>query len=128
MVLKVDPPHKTFVVSCQPIPGFMSAMTMPFDVRSAKDLDGLAPGTMVEFTLVVDRETSYAENIKVRRYESVEQDPLTARRLKLLNQLSDPHSSAVKPLAVGQTIPNFTLIDQATSESRLPSSAAKSWP
>jgi protein SCO1/2 len=112
MVLKVDPLHKTFVVSCKAIPGLMDAMTMPFDVRSLKELDGVAPGAMVEFTLVVDHETSYAENITIHKYESVEQDPLTARRLKLLNQLSDPKSSAVRPLTVGQAIPNFRLIDQ----------------
>jgi protein SCO1 len=112
MVLKVDPSRKTFVVSCQAIPGFMEAMTMPFDVRSPQELKGVAPGMAVEFTLVVGRETSYAEDIKIRSYESVEQDPLTARRLKLLNQLSGPDSSAVKPLAAGQAIPDFTLIDQ----------------
>lgn len=114
MVLKVDQAHKTFVVSCKPIPGFMDAMTMPFDVRTAKELDGLLPGMTVEFTLVVEPETSYAENVTIRKYESVEQDPLTARRLKLLNQLSDPKSSAVKPLTAGQTIPNFVLIDQGS--------------
>jgi protein SCO1/2 len=112
MVLKVDPSRKTFVVSCQAIPGFMEAMTMPFDVRSPQKLKGVAPGMAVEFTLVVGRETSYAEDIKIRSYESVEQDPLTARRLKLLNQLSGPDSSAVKPLAAGQAIPDFRLIDQ----------------
>src|SRR5271165_869042 len=92
MVLKVDPQNKSFVVSCRAIPGFMSAMTMPFEARSAAELKGVAPGMAVEFTLVVEKETSYAENIKIRSYESVEQDPLTARRLKLLNQLSDPDS------------------------------------
>ncbi len=112
MVLKVDPRHKTIVVSCQSIPGFMDAMTMPLNVRSEGDLKELAPGVTVEFTLVVEKETSYAQDIKIRSYESVEQDPLTARRLKLLTQLSDPKSAAVKPLAVGQTIPNFNLIDQ----------------
>jgi protein SCO1/2 len=112
MVLKIDQAHKTFVASCNAIPGFMDAMTMPFDVRTAKELDGLLPGMTVGFTLVVDRETSYAENITIRKYESVEPDPLTARRLKLLNQLSNPDASAVKPLTAGQEIPNFTLIDQ----------------
>jgi protein SCO1 len=111
MVLKVDNAHKTFVVSCQSIPGFMDAMTMPFDVREAKELDGLAPGSIVDFTLVVDGGSSYAEHVHVRAYQSVEQDPLTARRLKLLNNLSNPTASA-KPLALGQTVPNFTLIDQ----------------
>ena len=55
MVLKVDRPQKSFLVSHDSIPGFMQAMTMPFDVRDVKELDGLAPGVMVEFTLVVDR-------------------------------------------------------------------------
>ena len=32
MVLNVDPTHKTFVVSCQSIPGYMDAMVMPFAV------------------------------------------------------------------------------------------------
>jgi protein SCO1/2 len=113
MVLKVDQAHNTFVVSCQAIPGLMDAMTMPFDVRTPQELDGVGPGAMVEFTLVVEGKTSYAENIKLRRYEGVEQDPLTARRLNLLDQLSNPKSSAVKPLSVGQLIPHFTLTDQA---------------
>jgi hypothetical protein len=42
----------------------------------------------------------------------VEQDPFTARRLKLLNRLSKPDTAA-KALAVGEIVPDFTLIDQA---------------
>jgi protein SCO1/2 len=91
----------------------MDAMTMPFDVRQAKELDGLAPGMVVDFTLVVEHDTSYTEQVHVRPYESVEQDPLTARRLKLLNQLSNPASLSSKPLAVGQSVPDFTLTDQS---------------
>jgi protein SCO1/2 len=112
MVLKVDPSHKTFVVSCESIPGYMAAMTMPFDVRAAKELDGLVPGAIVEFTLVVDQKSSYARQIRVRRYESVEQDPLRARRLKLLGQISSPSASGVQALAVGEQVPDFTLTNQ----------------
>jgi protein SCO1/2 len=42
----------------------------------------------------------------------VEQDPLTARRLKLLDQISHPTQSRAKVLTVGKTVPDFTLIDQ----------------
>src|SRR6202453_3245763 len=111
MVLKVDQPHKIFVVSCQSIPGYMDAMVMPFEVRQVKDLDGLAPGMTVDFSLVIDKESNYAEHIQIRKYESVEQDPLTARRLKLLNQLSNAAASE-KALDVGQAVPDFALIDQ----------------
>ena len=68
----------------------MRAMTMPFEVRQAKDLDGLAPGAMVEFTLVVDAKTSYAERITVVRFQNVEQDPFAASRLSLLDETSSP--------------------------------------
>jgi protein SCO1/2 len=112
MVLHVDPAHKTLLVSCDSIPGFMEAMTMPFDVHDAKELDGLSPGMIVAFTLLVEPNSSYAQHIQVRPYESVEQDPLTARRLKLLSRINNPDASASKILAIGATVPDFTLIDQ----------------
>lgn len=124
MVVKVDQPHKSFVVSCQSIPGFMEAMTMPFDVLDAKELQGLAPGMTVEFQLVVDKDTSYAEHISVRRYESVEQDPLIARQLKLLNKIADPAASA-KALSPGEAVPDFTLVDQNRHPIRLSQFAGK---
>ena len=90
----------------------MDAMTMPVDVHDAKELDGLAPGIIIAFTLVVEHSASYVEHIQVRPYESVEQDPLTARRLKMLNRITNPEASGSKMLAIGATVPDFTLIDQ----------------
>ena len=111
LVLKVDPAHKTMTVSCQEVPGYMDAMTMPFDVREAKMLDGLKPGTTVDFTLVVDGDSSYAENIHVRQYENLEQEPLEARRLALLSNLDNP-AAAANALAPEQAVPDFVLTDQ----------------
>jgi len=99
-------------IACQNIPGYMDAMVMPFEVHAAKDLDGLTPGATVDFTLVVEKESNYAEHLQLRNYESVEQDPLTARRLELLGQLSYPSSAPVKALTIGQAVPDFTLTDQ----------------
>lgn len=113
MVLKLDQAHRTMLVSCDSIPGFMNAMTMRVDVHDAKDLEGLAPGTMVGFTLVLEGDSSYAEHIQVHPYESVEQDPLTARRLKLLSRINNPDAFTSKALAIGAMVPDFTLTDQA---------------
>jgi protein SCO1/2 len=113
MVMKVAPSHKSFIVSHDSIPNVMEAMTMSFDVKEPKDLDGVAPGMTVEFTLVVGRESVYAEHVQVRHYETIEQDPLTARRLKLLKGMTSTSSSMAKPLAIGQAVPDFTLTDQA---------------
>jgi protein SCO1/2 len=108
MVLRVDPARKSFLVSHDAVPGLMAAMTMSFEVRDAKDLNGLVPGATVTFSLVLGQTSVHAERVRMVPYRSLEQDPLTARRLALLKSLS----SAPKPLAVGRPVPDFTLIDQ----------------
>jgi protein SCO1/2 len=110
LVLKVDRPHQTIIVSCQSIPGFMDAMVMPFSVKEAKELTDLKPGAMIDFTIVIEQNLSQAEGVHVDSYQGLEPDPLSARRLKLMNQAVNP--SATKPVELGKAIPDFTLIDQ----------------
>lgn len=124
MVLSVDRAHHSFLASCRAIPGFMAAMTMPFEVRESKELEGLVPGAIVEFTLVVKHGSSYAEHVQLRPYQSVEQDPWTARQLKLLTTLSEPAKSP-HSLGIGQVVPNFTLIDQKRQRVSLSQFAGK---
>lgn len=109
LVLKVEPSRRTVVVSCQAIPGYMDAMVMPFSVRDAKSLSGVAPGATIEFTLVVGKDSAFAEQIKVRRFESLAQEPLQARRLKILDRVL---GAAAPPLATGDVVPEFALTDQ----------------
>ncbi|MGB6432306.1 MAG: SCO family protein [Candidatus Acidiferrales bacterium] len=111
LVLKVDKPNRSLVVSCERIPNVMNAMVMPFTVRSASELDGLDAGTMIQFTLVVDGESSYITAIRIQKYESVEADPLGARRLSLMEEVANP-SSAPAQLKTGDAVPDFSLIDQ----------------
>jgi protein SCO1/2 len=115
MVLRVDPARRSFLVSHDAVPGLMAAMTMSFDVRDAKELTGVQPGNAVTFTLAVGQQSMRAERVRVVPYRSVEQDPLTARRLALLKSLS----AAPTPLPVGGMVPDFTLTDQARRQVRL---------
>ncbi len=109
VVLRVDRQRHTMEVSCREIPGFMDAMAMSFPVADAKVLDSLARGAFVEFTLVVGNDASRAENVRIRSYDSAEREPAQARRLQALDEaLRGP----VRRLAVGQAVPDFTLIDQ----------------
>lgn len=117
MVVGVNQSAKTFTASIDAIPNYMQAMTMPFDVRAASDLAGLTPGAIVTFTLVVDNRSSYATDIRVVRYQNVEQDPFTANRLSLLNELV--RGTAAKALTVGETVPDFALTDQKQHRVRL---------
>lgn len=110
MVLAVDAAGRTFAVSIDRIPGFMEAMTMTFGVKGASELAGLRPGDSVEFALVVAREGSHAEGIRIRRHQNLEQDPLTARRLALLTEMAGRRPKA---LSVGEVVPDVRLIDQA---------------
>jgi protein SCO1/2 len=112
LVLAVDAAHKSVTVSCNAVPGYMDAMTMPFDVRDVKVLDGIKPGASVDFTLVVSGDSSYAENIRLHRYENLEQEPLEARRLAIVSKLANPEAAA-NVVAVQQAVPDFTLTDQA---------------
>ena len=109
-ILSIEPNRLQADVKHEEIKGFMAAMTMPYKVRDAKELQGLVPGAIVEFTLLIGDTAGYATGIKVRRYESVEQDPVTARRLSLLKRIAS--GVGAKPLDVGSPVPDFTLTDQ----------------
>jgi len=115
LVISVDKRLTGFVVSHEAIAGVMAAMTMPFEVRDAKELSGVVPGSMVTFSLVLDDQGAHAERVRVKHYQSVEQDPLAAKRLTILREAADrARAAAASPpaLAPGTLIPNFELIDQ----------------
>jgi protein SCO1/2 len=88
----------------------MPAMTMAFDVRDPTELEGITPGVAVTFRLVMTAEGAHAEALTVVPYESVELDPMVARRLRLLEALIGAPRPA--PIPVGETVPDFTLTDQ----------------
>jgi protein SCO1/2 len=128
MVLRADPANRSFVVSHEKIVGLMDSMIMPFDVRNPKDLAGVVPGAVVEFTLVVGDKAAYATKIRVQRYQSVEQDPRTARRLAVMRRMAGLENKpglATKPLEPGAKVPDFTLIDHTRQPIRFSSLAGK---
>lgn len=112
LVIEVDPTRRSFVVSHDAVPGLMPAMTMPFEVRERAALAGVTAGMTVRFTLVLGSQSARAEGVEVVPYETVEQDPSTARRLELFRRITGKPSTAV---AVGQPVPDFTLVDQTRS-------------
>ncbi len=65
----------------------------------------------VDFTLVVEKDHSWAENVRVHDYENLAQEPLLVRRLEMLARL-DKSNPAPAPLAIGERVSDFTLTDQ----------------
>jgi protein SCO1 len=111
LILRIDQPNRRFVASCSEIPGYMKAMVMPIPVHDAKALAGLKPSMFVDFTLVVEKDRSWAENVRVHEYENLAQEPLLVRRLEMLARL-DKSNPAPAPLAIGERVSDFTLTDQ----------------
>jgi len=122
MVLRVDAAKASFVVSHEKIIGLMDSMTMPFEVRDPKELQGVVPGAVVEFTLTVGSTSAYASKIVVRRYQSVEKDPKAAQRLAVMKKMA---GLSTPRLEVGNKVPDFTLIDQARQRVAFSSLAGK---
>jgi protein SCO1/2 len=81
---------------------------MPFHVRDTRQMENVRAATMVSFTLVVTKTSSYVSDLRVREYESIERDPDQARRLKLL----DSATAKAPVVEIGQPVPNFALTDQ----------------
>jgi protein SCO1/2 len=97
IVLAVDRAQGQVTISHRAIPGYMEAMAMPFHAQSPGDLEPLAPGSRIEFDLKVGRRASTVEHIRVRSAS-----------------LGDiPLPKPVDKIAIGETMPDFTLTDQA---------------
>ncbi len=111
LILSVDKPHGRFIASCAEIPGYMKAMVMPIAVREPKALDGLKPSMFVDFALVVEKNRSWAENVRIHDYENLAQEPLLVRRLQMLSRL-DKTNPPPPTLGIGEPVPDFTLTDQ----------------
>ncbi len=117
LTISIDPPKQTVVISHESIPGYMDAMVMPFRVHDTAALNGLVPGVKVEFTLVVDKDSSWIEKLHVVEFRSAERDPELAHELALIESITGKGQE--NKLAVGERVPDFSLIDQNNRATRL---------
>jgi len=111
IVLSVDGKHRSLEVSCDEIPGYMSAMDMLFQLRDMKDGEVLKPGTKIQFTIVESGKLLYAEKIQVVTSAVFEPEPMEANGLAALHKALSPNA-AVQEVKVGQPVPDFALTDQ----------------
>lgn len=111
MLLSADRSKREITVSCKEISGYMDAMVMSFSVHDAQLATDLRPGVNIEFDLVVNKDSSFAEHLQVRPFESLELDPTEARRLELVERAANAKQSA-DVLHVGDPVPDFHLTDQ----------------
>jgi protein SCO1/2 len=125
IVLEVDRTHQSIRVSCHEIPGYREAMVMEFPVGTAADLEGLEPGTLIDFTIVVARDSAHAEGIRIHQFQSTDAEPMAVRQLNLLEGLVGRSSDAIKKINIGEHVPDFSLIDQSSQSVSLASFTGK---
>lgn len=125
VVLEVDRAHRSIRVSCQEIPGYMDPMVMEFPVRNSKELDGLQRGVLIDFTLAVEKDSVYAEGIRIHPFQSTDPEPMAVRQLNLVEDLVGAGSDKTKKLEIGERVPDFSLVDQSSQSVSLSSFKGK---
>jgi protein SCO1/2 len=125
VVLEVDRTPPSIRVSCHEIPGYMEAMVMEFPVQNVMDLEGLEPGTLIDFTIVVAKDSAHAEGIRIHPFQSTDPEPMAVRQLNLLEGLVGRSSDATKKINIGEHVPDFSLIDQNSQSVSLASFTGK---
>jgi protein SCO1/2 len=103
-VLSIDPPHKQLTIKHQEIKGLMPAMTMPYEVRDEKLLDGLAPGDLVHATLVVETNNAYLKMITKTGTAPLDKPPAEAA--------APAARSGFELLRTGEPVPDASFVDQ----------------
>jgi protein SCO1/2 len=96
-VVEVRMAEKYVEIKHEKIPGYMAAMTMPFDVKDTNELAGLGPGDRVIFQMIVQTNDAWIENIRITE-KSLKGIP-TSGPFRLVRE--------VEPLAVGDTLPEY---------------------
>lgn len=105
----LKPNGKTAVIAHEEIPNYMDAMTMDFDVKDKRELQGLKPGDAVQFRMVVTHDDGWIEN--VRKLPSAAPSNATERITMPTPGTNDPatfrRSPIVEPLNVGDPVPDY---------------------
>jgi len=110
VVTKVDPARAQVTVQHEEIPGYMSAMTMAFPIRDdPKVIAFLRPGDRIEARLVVDGDNYFLEEVLTKGFVPTP-TPFGGSGIK-----PEPN----KGVAIGDTIPDFTLTDQTGARVKL---------
>jgi len=102
LVIAVKPREKTVEIKHEEIPGYMPAMTMPFDVRDTNELTGLQPGQRVSFRLLATDTEAWID--QVQKLGDATNSIPTNSFVRLARD--------VEPLQIGDALPDYRLVDQ----------------
>jgi len=103
VVISVKPKEKSIEIKHEEVPGYMPAMTMPFDVRDTKELAGIQAGDAVSFRLLVTDTEGWIDQIR-KLIPPTTNGTSTTASLRVLRE--------VEPLNVGDPLPECHFTNQ----------------
>lgn len=114
VVKELKPNGKTAAIAHEEIPNYMEAMTMDFDVKNKRELEGLKAGDYIAFRMVVTKDDGWIE--KVRKLPPAA--PTNASQVITINNTNDTNavtfrrSPIVDPLNIGDVVPDYKFTNQ----------------
>jgi protein SCO1 len=103
-LLSLEPDRKLATVKHEEVKGFMPAMTMPYAVKDAKVLDGLAPGDLINAKLSVESSGVFLTDIR-----KVGTAPLETPQPAVPEASASSGFELLKP---GEPAPDAAFVDQ----------------
>ena len=103
VVERLEADGKTVRVKHEDIPGYMKAMTMPFEVKDTNELTGLAAGDTISFRMIVTEDDGWIDQVRKLDVPRTNAPPTTGK-FRLVRD--------VEPLEVGDALPEYHFVDQ----------------
>src|SRR6185436_12077732 len=103
VVVELEADGKTVKIKHEEIPGYMGAMTMPFETRDTNELRGLAAGDPVSFRMTVTETDGWIDQIRKLDAPRTNTPPKSGP-FRLVRD--------VEPLSVGDMLPEYHFTNQ----------------
>ena len=104
VVVAVKPQEKTVRIRHEEIPGYMEAMTMPFEVKDTNELAGVSDGDSVTFRMLVTETDGWIDQIKKLEGETLVNTLPANAPVRIVRD--------VEPLEVGDALPDYRFTNQ----------------
>jgi protein SCO1 len=98
VIQELKPGGKSVVIKHEEVPNYMPGMTMPFDVKDAKELAGLQKGDAVSFRMIVTDTDGWIDHI-TKLATPAPAEPVSRPMIRVMRD--------VPPLNVGDPLPEY---------------------
>lgn len=104
VVLEIPADRRSARIKHEAIPGYMAAMTMPFDVHDPHELDGVNPGDQIAFRLNVTATDGWIDRIEVKETGQLPDPKVkvdTLRKVRIVDELNE-----------GDVMPDYKFVNE----------------